>query len=252
MISKNKIKFLRSLQIKKNREKLSLFTVEGEKMVHELLLECPEKIEGIYTVDKKWIDKAQAIECDKNITDEAHMKQISGLSTPQSVLAVVKQPTPPPLESIDTSQAFIIALDRIQDPGNLGTIIRLADWFGADAIICSPDTADCFNPKVTQSTMGSIFRVPIYYHSLPEFLSRIKGIIHTYGAFLKGANIYKQALNLPAVLVMGNESKGISSEVANYIDIQVTIPSFSKGRFGAESLNVAMATSVLCSEFRRK
>jgi RNA methyltransferase, TrmH family len=180
------------------------------------------------------------------------IKNASFLRQPQEVIAICEIPDDP-VEMPDPANQLIICLDKIQDPGNLGTIIRIADWFGIDSIVCSPDTADVYNPKTIQSTMGSVGRVSVIYHPLPSYLATMqKNGIAVAGAFLDGENIYKTTLPQYGVLVMGNEGRGISPETGAFITTRVHIPAFAESGHHAESLNVAIATAILCSEFRRR
>ncbi len=238
-ISKNKIKFLRSLRLKKNRDKEQMFLVEGEKMVKEALQFSRQIVEEVFVDKNMDISWLKGFEVVFEIT-KTEIEQISGLKTPNKCLAILKIPK---IEA--KNKKFTLVLDQIQDPGNLGTIIRLADWFGIDDIVCSSDTADCYNPKVIQATMGSIYRTQMRYLDLTTYLandSRSK-----YGALLEGENVYQKKLENEAILVMGNEGNGISKEVQKYIDEKLTIPRFGS----AESLNVANATGILLSEFFR-
>jgi TrmH family RNA methyltransferase len=155
------------------------------------------------------------------------------------------------LASVKPDTNLVLALDRVQNPGNLGTIIRLADWFGISDIVCSEDTADCFNPKVVQATMGAILRVRVHYTNLAKWLGEQRGV-KVYGTFLEGENIYSMALDKNGVIVMGNEGQGVSSEVAAKVSHKLLIPPYPADRCGSESLNVAVATAVICSEFRRR
>jgi len=235
-LSKNKIKWIKSLHLKKYRDAESVFIVEGDKMVTELIQFWKDQIDFICTSDLSF-------EFDGNlfVTDEKTIKEISSLTTPNKFLAVVKKPT----VAVKKSN-LILALDGIQDPGNFGTIIRTADWFGVDLIVCSKGTVDMLNPKVVQSSMGSLFRIPVIYEDLPRYLSNSE--LPVYGALLEGENVYQEHLSEKAIIVMGNEGAGISTEVQNLIQHKLHIPLFG----GAESLNVAIATGVLLSEFRRK
>jgi len=240
MLSISQKKHVNSLKQKKFRTTLNSFVIEGVKMVEELLL-SDYKVEIIYaTVD--WSQDNSEIEC--IVVSEKELGQISSLKTPNKVLAVVKQK-----DSIvtDFSSKLTIALDKLQDPGNMGTIIRTADWFGIDGVVCSKDSVDIYNPKVLQATMGSFFRVNVMYVDLKEFFSFNEGLT-VYGALLDGENVYqKKMIEKGAVLLMGNESKGISDELFHFISERVLIPNFGE----AESLNVATATAILCSECKR-
>jgi TrmH family RNA methyltransferase len=236
-ISKNKIKFLRSLRLKKNRELEQCFLIEGEKMVQEAIQEYPEIVKEVYFVKNADITTNFKNSFEINSTES---EQISGFKTPNKCIALLAYPTIEPKE-----EDFSLVLDQIQDPGNLGTIIRLADWYGLSKIICSIGTVDCFNPKVIQASMGSILRVKITYTNLEEYLKNTE--IPIYGALLNGENVYRTQLPKKAILVMGNEGNGISEPIQKLINHKVTIPKFGE----AESLNVSIATSILLSEFFR-
>ncbi len=261
MISKNKIKELKKLHIKKHRNLSKYFIVEGEKIVNELLKERSQsslfqyKVHAIYAL-KKWIeeispDLINGIEVVEEV--ELHqLKQISTQINPNNVLAVVKMPGEGAF--VNTTSGFSLILDNIQDPGNFGTIIRTADWFGVDSIYCSHDTVDIYNPKVLQSAMGSVFRVQVTYYDIHRLLKDIKKKPGTkiYGTFLEGKNIYKSGLKQDNVFViLGNESKGINKELIPLIDEQLYIPKFNSRPFSAESLNISIAAAIVCSEFKR-
>lgn len=246
-ISNNEIKKIRSLQQKKFRDESGLFVVEGEKMVAEALASA-FSVEEVYKRDE--------------IGEEA-MKRISSLSTPSPVLALVRKPSDIAPESLGyfdsmlSEPGFYIGLDSIRDPGNLGTIIRIADWFGADAVFASHDTVDIFNPKTVQATMGAIFRVKFHYVSMPGISDMI--LSHggkVYGTFLDGENIYKRKLDTgadcPVMVVTGNESEGISDEVGSLVSDRLFIPPFPADVRGSESLNAAVATAITVAEFRRR
>jgi len=235
MISKPNISLITSLAHKKYRDDLGLFVVEGPKMVEEARL-SGYKICKLFT--------------EAELTP-AEMKKISGFKTPSTALAVVEQPKHE-LDIADMSGDLILALDGIQDPGNLGTIIRLADWFGIRHIVCARTTADCYNSKVVQATMGAIFRVKIYYVSLDAFCAQLAGKMPIYGTTLDGDNIYEKQLATPSVLVMGSEGNGISSEVADLLSDRLYVPSYPPENKGSESLNVAVSTAIVCAEFRRR
>ena len=246
-ISNNEIKRIRSLQQKKFRDESGLFVVEGEKMVAEALASA-FSVEEVYKRDE--------------IGEEA-MKRISSLSTPSPVLALVRKPSDIAPESLGyfdsmlSEPGFYIGLDSIRDPGNLGTIIRSADWFGVDAVFASHDTVDIFNPKTVQATMGAIFRVKFHYVSMPGISDMI--LSHggkVYGTFLDGENIYKRKLDTgadcPVMVVTGNESEGISDEVGSLVSDRLFIPPFPADVRGSESLNAAVATAITVAEFRRR
>lgn len=248
MISKNKAKYIRSLELKKNRKQENVFVAEGHKLVGDLIGIFPCKF---IAATEEWWNENPNIQADEkvNVTNEELAKS-SFLKHPQSVLAIFEQRN----ENIDTTVAqtsLCLALDDIQDPGNLGTIIRLADWFGIEHIFCSIGTVDVYNPKTIQATMGAIARVKLHYCSLTDL---IEGLNDTpiYGTFLDGKNMYQEELSPNGLIVMGNEGNGISEEVGNLINRKLYIPNYPQDRKTSESLNVAMATSIICAEFRRQ
>ena len=230
-ISKAQVKLVRSLQLKKFRDELGLFVAEGDKCVSEL---C------------KSFEAVSFYREGENAT-HTEIEQMSGLRTPQGVIAVFKKPyTVHPTPYTD----LMLALDGIQDPGNLGTIIRTCDWFGVHDIYCSLDTADCYNPKVVQATMGALARVRIHYVNLPEWLSEQK--VPIYGTLLDGKNMYETPLLKEAIIVMGNEGNGISEAVRKLITHSLYIPHYNKEASEViESLNVSIATAIVLAEFRR-
>jgi RNA methyltransferase, TrmH family len=250
MISKNKIKFIQSLSAKKERENSGLFIAEGEKLVFELL-KANYEIHTIISTNENLtlINKTKS---EFISVSESEMKKISSLKTPPPILAIVKQPLSlkiPYILPLD----LILVLDSIQDPGNLGTIIRLASWFGISTIICSENCVDCFNPKVVQATMGAIAHVKFIYINLTNILQQALSENRTiYGTFLEGENIYTSQLDKNGIVVLGNEGKGISNEVGKLISKKILIPSFSSEGKNIESLNVSVAASIVCSEFRRR
>lgn len=233
-LSKNKIKLIRSLRLKKNRDTEQLFIVEGEKIIDELIASSPDMIEFICTT-KPFFTFDRTYQ-----TDMRGMKEISLLTTPGELLAVVQF-----LPRSEHQSDLVLVLDGIQDPGNLGTIIRTADWFGVSKIVCSHDTVDCYNPKVVQATMGSLFRMSIDYVDLSAYLSKTD--LPIYGALLDGVDMYTTPLEKKAVLVIGNEGKGISDEVKPWVTKPIFIPKYGE----AESLNAAMATGIILAEYRR-
>ncbi|MES2800060.1 MAG: RNA methyltransferase [Bacteroidota bacterium] len=220
------------------REELQLFIVEGEKMVNELIASHPEKVKLLcYTAEFDF--SSTAIE--NYLMDDKQLAQISSLKTPNKALAVVHYFK----HELPTTNEFYIALDGIQDPGNLGTILRIADWYGVQHILCSEDTVDFYNSKVVQASMGAILRIQIHVVDLKNYFSTTK--LPIYGALLEGENVYQSILKKQGILLMGNEGSGISMELLPYITNKISIP-----RFGAaESLNVAVATGILVSEFMR-
>lgn len=247
-LSKNRIKYIRSLELKKNRKADKVFLAEGPKLVGDLLghFNCRFLI-----ATTEWLSMHEYSSV-KDITEvsEEELARASLLKTPQQVLAVFEQPE----EAMDISvigRSLCLALDDVQDPGNLGTIIRLADWFGIEHIFCSPNTVDVYNPKTVQATMGGIARVKLHYTSLPELIGSLKDI-PVYGTFLDGENMYAQPLSTYGLIVMGNEGNGIGNEVEQLINRRLYIPNYPSERETSESLNVAIATAVVCAEFRRQ
>ena len=251
MISKEKIKFLRSLQQKKYRDKEQLYLAEGLKIVKELLIFQPKNVAEIYLADNFNADDIPGLKNFKqcSLISANDLKKISALKTPPGVLAIVKFNVN---NKPDFTSDITLMLDRVQDPGNLGTIIRIADWFGIKQIVCSPDSVDCYNPKVVQSTMGAIFRVQVSYADLAEILKENSGKVISYATSLEGDNIYQSTLKTPSFILMGNESKGLSEELMDFADNKLKIPSFVSDGVTSESLNVSVATGIICSEFRRR
>ena len=247
MISKNQQKNIRQLEQKKVRKREGLFVAEGTKVVGDLLTRyTPEAV----FATAQW----QAPEgiTPQMVTDE-ELQRISFQQHPQQVLALFPIPSQTSADPLNllNDQTLALALDGVQDPGNLGTIIRIADWFGINTLICSEDTADAWNPKVVQATMGSLARVSILYTSLPSLLDRLPDTYPVYGTFLDGQNIYTEQLTPGGLIIMGNEGNGISEEVRQRINRRLLIPDFHQGDT-ADSLNVAIATAITCSEFRRR
>ena len=248
-LSKNRIKYIRSLELKKNRKADKVFLAEGPKLVGDLLghFRCRFLI-----ATAEWLSAHRhlAVE-DVTEVSEEELSRASLLKTPQQVLAVFEQPD----ESVDISvisRSLCLALDDVQDPGNLGTIVRLADWFGIEHIICSQNTVDVYNPKTIQATMGGIARVKVHYTSLPDFIRSLGEDIPVFGTFLNGKNMYEQPLTANGLIVMGNEGNGIGKEVETLINRKLYIPNYPQGKETSESLNVAIATAVICAEFRRQ
>ena len=240
MLSKNQIKLITSLKHKKYRIELQLFVAEGIKGMNEFLnsnsrLENLFCTEEVYPAFKKF---------DPQIISETELSKISGLTTPNKVLGLFKIPE---VATID-EEGLILVLDDINDPGNLGTIIRLSDWFGVKQLVCSNNTVDCYNQKVVQATMGSLVRIPITYCDLKEFLKQTK--LPIYGAVMDGENVYSMDLEQNAILLMGSESHGISEKIRSLLNNKITIPKYSDV-VATESLNVATATAILLYEFRR-
>ena len=243
MISKNQQKLIRQLEKKKFRQREGLFVAEGPKVVGDLIRAgIPPK--ALFATEEYTADHTN-IYINEVTTEE--LQRVSFLQHPQQVLGLFPLPEPmvePPLEG-----RLYLALDGVQDPGNLGTIIRLADWFGIDTIYCSNDTADAWAPKVVQATMGSIARVKVVYIDLISLLRST--FLPVYGTLLDGIDIYHEELTKDGIIVMGNEGNGISPEVRELVTRRLLIPPFNQGDT-AESLNVAIATAITCSEFRRR
>lgn len=243
-MTKAEIQFVRSLADKRERDQHRLFIAEGDKLIEEIL-NSKLPIKHLYALEGHFTGRAETISAKE-------MERISQLKTASTSLAVVEQPSHP-TPTLAPSSLLSLALDGVQNPGNLGTIIRLADWFGISDIYCSMDTADCYNPKVVQATMGAILRVRVHYLPLSDFLAQTAAAkIPVYGTMLDGENIYQSTLNPTGVIVMGNEGKGVSNECARSFTHRLLIPSYPPERQGSESLNVAMATGIVCAEFRRR
>lgn len=240
MVSKNQIKLITSLQQKKYRKQEQLFFAEGVKVVQELL-NSNFKLQDLFTTKQDFLtvqkDKVHAI-------SDSELKKISALTTPNTCLAVFKMPKPKDFVEKD----LIVALDDVRDPGNLGTIIRLCDWFGIETMFCSEESVDIFNPKVVQATMGSISRINVVYGNLENFLSKTK--LPIFGTFMDGKNIYQEDLPKEGIVIMGNEANGISPSVEKLVSERIAIPRFGNLQV-TESLNVATATAIILSEFKR-
>jgi TrmH family RNA methyltransferase len=237
-LSKNHLKLITSLSQKKYRHKYKLFVVEGVKVVQEFLNSSYE-LEILFSTESSFSYLDSFIE-----VSEQELKKISSLKTPNKVIALFKIP----VEKNSSPSGLIVALDAINDPGNLGTIIRLCDWFGVDQLLCSKETVDCYNTKVVQSSMGSLTRVAISYIDLKEYLTSVS--IPVFIADMDGDNIYEMKPPTSAVLVMGNEANGISNSIKQIVSTKITIPRYGNSQL-TESLNVATATAILLSEFRR-
>jgi TrmH family RNA methyltransferase len=252
MLSKNKIKFLNSLKLKKFRDENQQFIAEGDKLVRDLL-SGNFQIHEIFATHK-WLDNntLPSNNIIVNEINEDELSKISQLSTPNQVLAVAKYQKKE-INYFEIFNNLTLMLDEIKDPGNMGTIIRIADWFGISNIICSEDTVDTYNPKVVQSTMGSIARVNIYYTNLAELLKKTPENTPVYGTLLTGENIYEQNLSKNGIIIVGNESRGISDDLQQYITHKLLIPSYAQNADNkAESLNASVATAIICAEFKRK
>lgn len=254
MISKSKQKFIRSLQLKKNRREEGLFVAEGPKVVGDILaVNSPKMV----VATAAWLSKNG---CRLSPTTEVidvndeELRQISFLQHPQDVLAVFPIPANQSriFDERYLKSHLCLALDGVQDPGNLGTIVRIADWFGIETVFCSQETADLWNPKVVQATMGSIAHVKVCYVDLEQLFSTLPHDFPVYGTLLDGTDIYQQQLSNYGIIVMGNEGNGISHAIRQHVNRMLLIPNFPKGRPAADSLNVAIATAITCAEFRRR
>ena len=248
MIGKNTIKWVHSLEMKKNRKREHLFVAEGPKVVGDLLAHYRPR--AVFAT-AEWNGRASLPSCvtPETVSDD-ELRRLSFLQHPQQVIAVLEMDDD---VSISVSpERLSLVLDGVQDPGNLGTIIRIADWFGIDNIVCSPDTADAYNPKVVQATMGSLARVNVSYTPLLPFLTSLPADMPIYGTLLNGSDIYASELSSRGIIIMGNEGNGISSEVRALVSKPLLIPNFRQGGDCAESLNVAVATAITCAEFCRR
>ena len=257
MISKAKLKLIHSLETKKGRRENGLFVAEGPKVVGDLLSRFPVKlvaaVDDWIQTNKHDLGDAEVI----SVTDD-ELRKASLLQHPQQVLALLELPKEKAetedvfsLSHSDDYEKLSLALDGVQDPGNLGTIIRIADWFGIEDIFCSLNTADAYSPKVIQATMGSIARVRVHYTDLEKLIHSLPSDYPVYGTLLDGEDIYSQKLTHGGLIVMGNEGNGISPVIRPLINHRLLIPNYPKGRPTADSLNVAIATAITCAEFRR-
>lgn len=257
MLSKNDISFLHSLKQKKFREQHQVFLAEGVKLVEELV-HSTYRVREIYS-DSALLDYFTCMKGRDPIrlveVKQSEMERITALSSPSPVLALVEIPASSS-RLHDAPTGLVLALDEIRDPGNLGTIIRIADWFGIDRVVCSHGCVDVYNPKVVQATMGSIARVDVTYVDILDYLSEnARQGVPIYGTFLQGTNIYHTDLTPQGVIVIGNEANGISAEVDRVITRRISIPSTPHTlpfQNSAESLNASIATAIVCSEFRRR
>lgn len=247
MISQAKQKWIRSLELKKNRAESGLFLAEGNKCCSDLLELLPCRY---LAATPDWLSSKNTLkvqEIDQATSDE--IRKASLQKNPQDVLAVFEIPKHQ-LRVEDLAGKLTLALDNVQDPGNLGTILRLADWFGIHDVLCSIGTVDAYNPKTVQATMGAIGRVRIHYVDLEAFLTKVQ--LPIYGTFLEGDDLYDAPITNEGILIMGNEGNGISDSVKKHVHQKLYIPDFPVGKTGSESLNVGVATAILCSEFRRR
>ena len=245
MITRAEILDIKALATKQGREEQGAFIAEGEKLVGEIRNS---------SLRIRRILQTKPIFAEGELVSEKEMERISQLKSANSVLAVVELPSSR-LASVKPEKNLVLALDRVQNPGNLGTIIRIADWFGIKHIICSTGTVDAFSPKTVQASMGAVARVSIHYTDLPHYLGTLRTsspATPIYGTFLEGENIYKKTLTTHGIIVMGNEGKGISALTEQSVTDKLFIPSYPQDRPTTESLNVAVATAITCAEFRRR
>lgn len=251
MLSKNKQKYVRSLALKKHRDAQGVFIAEGPKVVGDLLplLPCV-----LLCATPQYLAAHPAVQAEEvEEVDERTLAQISQLTTAHEVLAVFRRPQPTTADLVALARTQLcLALDGVQDPGNVGTMVRIADWFGIEHLFCSRDTADVFSPKTVQATMGAIGRVQVHQVDLAEWVKGLPQDVPVYATTLEGRNLYTEALTPTGVVVMGNEGRGISAEVLNQVNRQLFIPNYPAERATSESLNVAIATAIVCGEFRRR
>jgi len=248
MISKSKIKLFNSLKLRKYRKKHGLFIAEGQKIIKDLIL-SGLKVEYIISEENNYKENTLQAEFIQSTQNE--IKNISSLKTPTDAIAIFEIPKYE-IDYNNIENELVLFCDNIQNPGNLGTIIRTADWFGIKNIICTQDTVDAFNPKVVQASMGAIGRVKVHYVNAENFFNKVNEEIEVYGTFLEGENIYKTELSKNGIIVIGNEGKGISDELLKYISKKIHIPNYSENKSKSESLNASIATAIVCAEFRRR
>lgn len=248
MLSRNKITYVRSLHQKKYRDKFNAFIVEGPKLIGELL-NSNFQIKEILSVKSQidWIKGFKRSDYELTLVSEVELAKVSHFKTANDLLAIVKQPEYQ-IQDLQLLDDLSLILDGISDPGNLGTIIRTAEWFGIRNIICSEDCVEVFNPKVVQATMGSVFRMQIVYTDLIQFLTNWKKQIPVYGTFLDGENIYDTKFGDSGLVIIGSESHGIGPEVEKKVTHRIHIPTLAGG---AESLNASVAAAICLSEFKR-
>ena len=245
MLTKSQIKFVRSLSLNKYRKQDKCFVAEGDKVVSEFI-NSNFNIKHIFCSEEWWTQNNAHLTATEIVIDKPeNLKKLSNLQSPPAVIAVIEMPEP--VEN-DIEKGLVLALDEVQDPGNVGTIIRIADWFGISYILAGAGTADAYNPKVVQATMGSLARVKVLPVELEQQLQQLEQNNPVCGAVLEGENIYNAQLPESAVILIGNEGNGINQSLLPLIDLKLAIPAFGK----AESLNAAVATGIICSEFRRR
>jgi TrmH family RNA methyltransferase len=249
MISKSKIKLINSLEQKKFRDETGMFVAEGTKMVLELIsvFRCT-----LLLATPAWFNEYKNVKAEETIEVESgEFNKISNQKSPQGVLAVFAKPDYT-WEIEELNQKLVLALDDVQDPGNLGTILRIADWFGITDVFCSEHSADAYNPKTVQATMGALARVHVHSVNLVDFLKNCPVELPVYGTFMNGENIYARQITQHGIIVMGNEGNGISPEIERFVTTRLLIPNYPVGHPTSESLNVGVATALVCAEFRRR
>jgi TrmH family RNA methyltransferase len=244
MLSKNEVKYIRSLRLKKGRTDSGCFQAEGPRLVHHLLQYHTEDLQQLYVTEAYQFPDGLVVDEKKlSVISSRELETITSLQQPQEIFAIFKQAQQQDLQSVSTG--WLLALDGIRDPGNMGSVFRLADWFGFNGIVCSEDCADQYNPKVVQASMGSVLRLPVQVTSLKKFFEQSQ--LPAIGAVLNGEVLRKESLPESGILVIGNEGEGIRSDLLPLIDYKITIPSYGT----AESLNAAMATGIIMWELRR-
>lgn len=250
-LSKNKIKYINSLSLKKNRDSERVFVGEGTKAVVDLASAFRVRL---LVSTQEWALQNKIDAEEHIVVDSAEqLKAVSSLKTPPPVVAVFYRREDEEITPSLVAKELVLALDTVQDPGNMGTIIRIADWFGIRHLVCSRESADCYNSKTVQSTMGALARVQIHYVDLTAFTDGCRNIgVPIYGMFLDGVSIYDSEITSNGLIVMGNEGNGISPEIASRVSNRLLIPNYPEGCPTSESLNVAVATAITCAEFRRR
>ena len=256
MISKNQIKYVRSLQMKKHRKAEGVFVAEGHKLVDDVMgaFECTyvAATSDWLATHERWVERLRSKGVEVDDVTEDELRRVSLLETPQQVLAIFRQPRYEVDVNDVVRRQLCLALDDVQNPGNLGTIVRVADWFGIEHVFCSSGCADVYNPKTVQATMGALARVAVHELDLEAALVGLGTDVPVYGTFLDGGSLYEMPLAQHGVIVMGNEGRGVSEGVARFVTERLWIPNYPAGRATSESLNVAIATAVVCAEFRRR
>lgn len=257
MISKNRIKYVHSLEMKKYRKKEGVFVAEGHKLVGDLLESGSFACKYLMATDE-WLEQNKNLleeslkHVEMNQVTEDELRKVSFQEMPQQVLAIFEQPEYVVDVNEEANKNLCLVLDDVQNPGNMGTIVRMADWFGIEHVFCSIGCADIYNPKTVQATMGAMARVQVHYVDIPEMLKNLDKKIPVYGTFLDGENLYQKELENRGLIVMGNEGKGVSEVVESFVNERLFIPNYPEGRKTSESLNVAIATAIICAEFRRR